>query len=231
VTDTIVATIYLAAAEDSTDPWHVLGHTYDARLAIAALADLALARRLVAAPGAADDSPAARVLEVVPGPAPAGALAAALAGLASTSKRRDIDRVVGLLRDLSPAIEADLLASSGFVAAGEKGRFRKRTALAVDGDARAAAQARIRDAAESAAAGAGGAAERALALVAMTGLSARRLSRLCGGARPARLDPFEPFDPASRGPDGRLLGDKPADLLTALVTVLAATHDTTNDYE
>jgi len=226
----ICTTLYLAAAEGPVDPWHVLGNSYADRLAIAALADLTLARRLAAAPAADDESPAARVLEVQPGPAPTGVLDAALRGLASTSKRRDIDRVVGLLRDLSPAIERDLLASGGLVARGQKGLLRKRPVLAADPAARAAAQSRIRTAA-AAASGPAGAADRALALMAIIGMPRRRQARLCGEPLAADLDPFDAFDPSSSGLDGRRLGDKAADLLTALTTVLAATHDTTNDFE
>jgi hypothetical protein len=67
--------------------------------------------------------------------------------------------------------------------------------------------------------------------MATIGMPGRRLARLCGEPMTAHLDPFDPFDPSSPGPDGRPLGDKPAELLTILTTVLAATNDTTNDYD
>ena len=222
----ISTTLYLAAAEESADPWHVLGNPYAPRLAIAALADLGLTRRLSVAPGAMAQSPATRLLEVLPGPPPPGVLRAALAAMVSTGERRDVDRVVHLLGDLSPAIAADLVASGELVVRGQTGRWRKRPVLAAVPEARVQAQSRIRSAAGSPAP-----ADRALALVASAGMPAQRLARLCGGLLPAHHDPFERFDPASPAADGRPLGDKAADLLTTLITVLAATQDTTNDFE
>jgi hypothetical protein len=225
----ISTTLYLAAADGSTDPWHVLGNSYAERLAIAALADLTLARRLAVGAARPDESPAARVLEARPGPEVTGVLAAALTAWSGTGKRRTIDRSVHQLRNLSTDIAAALVASGDLVAAERPRRWRRATVLTAAPGAPEAAQASIR-----AAAGSPAAADRALTLAASIGLPARRRARLWGGAtavQPEPFEPFEPFDPAVPAPDGRPLGEPFAETLTALMTVLAATQDTTNDFE
>lgn len=223
----ITSTVVLAAAGDgSTDPWHVLGNSYADRLALAALADLTLLRRLRVAPEVADESPAARRLELLPGPQLGGALGVACDLLAASTKQLDVDRAVRLLRDLAPAVEAELVASGAFVEAGQKGLLKKRTVLAARPEAVAAAQTQIRGPADPRLAE-----PRALVLVATTGLPAKRMTKLCGGALAMRPDPFDAFPSGSIALDGQPLGDNAADLLTALVTVLAATSDTTNDFD
>jgi hypothetical protein len=222
----ILSTIVLAAAGgESTDPWHVLGSSYSERLAIAALADLTLARRLTIAPAADDESPAARRLGLGGGPPLPGPSGVAFETLASVTRSLDVDRAVHALRDIAPAAEGELVATGAFVAAGEKGVFKKRTRLAARPEAVAWAQTAITRAATATAGG------RALVLIATVGLPARRLARLCGGEAPPRLDPFEPFHPALPSSDGLALGHDAADLLTTLVVVLAATSDTTNDFD
>jgi hypothetical protein len=223
----ILRTITLAAAGgSSTDPWHVLGNSYADRLAIAALADLTLLRRLRIAPAADDESPAARRLEVLAGGRPDGALGDACDALMSSTKQLDIDRAVRLLRDIAPEVEAELRAAGDLVPAGQKGVLKKRTVLVPRQESIAVARARIREPADPRLAE-----PRALVLIATTGMPTKRLTQLCGGAVAMRPDPFDAFPAASIAPDGQPLGDNAADLMTALVTVLAATSDTTNDFD
>ncbi|MGD9997968.1 MAG: hypothetical protein AB7L17_15180 [Ilumatobacteraceae bacterium] len=223
----IATTVYLAAAGDgSTDPWHVLGNSYAERLALAALADLALLRGLDVAPADPSESPAARRLALVGGPGLPGALGVAASALAASTKQLDVDRAVRLLRDLSPAIEAELVQTGALVAGGQKGLLKKRAVLVARPEAVADAQARLRaGASDDTAAG------LTLAVFATTGMPARRLVKLCGGAPPAAPDPFDAFRRDMVAPDGQPIGDRVADLLTTLATVLAATSDTTNDFD
>jgi Golgi phosphoprotein 3 (GPP34) len=216
----IASTVYLAAAEESADPWHVLGSTYAERLAIAALADLALARLVTALPEGRDESPAARRVQTVPGPIPAGALGVAVAALTASTKQLDVDRAVRLLDDLAPAIEADLVATGALVEGATKGLFKKRAVLSASPAHRDAARGRIRAAASSTAA-----ADRALVLIATMGLSGKEMAQMCGGTISSMHDPFEPFSESAVAPDGHPLGTGPAELLTALVYVLAGTGD------
>lgn len=223
----ILHTLVLAAAVDSsTDPWHVLGNSYAERLALAALADLTLGRQLQIGPPDDDASPAARRLAVVSDQRPGGALGDAFDLLLSAGTKLDVDRAVRLLRDLAPAVEADLVVGGHLVETGQKGLLRKRAVLAVRPESGAEAQAQIRAGAGSAAAG-----PRALFLLAITGLPSKRATRLCGATPSLSFDPFEPFDPNSVAPDGHTLGPNAADLLVTLTTVLAATTDTTNDFD
>ena len=222
----ILTTIVLAAAGgDSTDPWHVLGNSYDDRLAIAALADLALARRLAIGPAAEDESPAARRLALGQGPTLAGSAGVAFDALTRATRALDVDRAIRALRDITPAAEADLVASRAFVAADAKGVFKKRSTFVARADAVAWAQSAIARADVRTAEG------RSLVAIATVGLPDRRLARLCGGQPVPRLDAFEPFHPALPAPDGTPIGENTADLLTTLVVVLAATNDTTNDFD
>ncbi|MBI5089851.1 MAG: hypothetical protein HZB15_13595 [Actinobacteria bacterium] len=195
-------------------------------MAIAALADLTLVRRLQIAPALESESPAARRLVLLPGPAASGATGAASDALTASTKPLDVDRAVRLLRDLAPAIEAELVASGALVEGGQKGLLKKRTVLTARPEAVSWAQAQIRGAALER-----GAASRALVVVATTGMPTKRLHQLCGGALTAGLDPFDAFRVDSPAPDGQPLGHNGADLLTTLATVLAATSDTTNDFD
>ena len=95
----ILPTIHLAAwADPSGDPWRVLGNSGFARLAIAGLADLALARRLAVAPAADDEGPGGRRLSLVPGPPVGGLTAFVEQTLAGVTKQLDVDRAVRSLR-------------------------------------------------------------------------------------------------------------------------------------
>jgi len=221
----IVTTVYLAAGGAAADPWPVLGNSGTERLALAALADLALARRLQVAPAADDESPAARRLAIVPGPPLPPVLAAAVDALSSVTKQLDIGRAVRALRDLAPAVEAALVASGDVVEQGTRGVLRKRAALRARPESVAAARQWI-----------GwfpwppNAEVHALALLATIGLRRQRMAELLGGAAGPQLlalDPFGPYDPNALAPDGAPIGPNGADLLGALTLELAATSDTT----
>lgn len=223
----ITTTLYLAAAaETSCDPWRVLGTSYADRVAIAALADLTLARRLQVAPAADDESAAARRLHPVPGPPLGEPLDTAAALLGAADRNLDVDRAVRLLRDLAPVIEQHLLATGALAEAGQKGLLRKRTVVAPRPEAVAAARSAVAAAAQRP-----DAPSRTLALLATVGLPDRRAAILHGGARPTRPDPFDDLAPSAPNSDGAPLGDNAADLLTALVTVLAGTTDHTGAFE
>lgn len=218
----IVTTVYLAASGgDGADPWRVLGNSGHVRLAVAALADLAVARALEVEPAADDESPAARRLAVVD-PVPAhNLLRAAVGELSNVSRTLDIDRAVRALRNLSQAVEAELVAAGELVEQGQRGLLKKRSVLAARSEGVDAAQQRIRGADTRTAEA------RALVLIATAGLAGKRLQQMTGGATPAGLDPFDAFSPAAPAPDGAPIGPNGADLLTALITVLMATTDTT----
>lgn len=223
----ILPTIHLAAwADPSGDPWRVLGNSGFARLAIAGLADLALARRLAVAPAADDEGPGGRRLSLVPGPPVGGLTAFVEQTLAGVTKQLDVDRAVRSLRDLGPQVDAALVASGDLVEQGRRGMFGKRTAYAPVVERAAAAQSWIRmPGLPLSAAG------RALVLIATTGLSAKRMARLTGGPLApelSTLSPWQDFDPGLLAPDGAPIGPMVADLLDALVLELAGTSDTTD---
>ncbi len=221
----IVTTIYLAAGGASADPWPVLGNSGTERLAIAALADLTLARRLQVAPAADDESPAARRLAIVPGPPLPHVLSAAIDALTSVTKQLDVDRAVRSLRNLAPAVEAALVSTGELVEHGTKGLLKKRPAVVAHPQWLAAARQRIGSFAWPPSAEA-----HALALIATTGLPDQRRWEMLGGtAGPelGALDPFGTFDPNAPAPDGAPIGPNGADLLSALTLELAATSDTT----
>ena len=221
----IVTTIHLAAGGERADPWPVLGNSGRDRLAIAALADLALARRLQIAAAAGDESPAGRGLVVVDGAPVPPVLAWALDALAGVSKHRDVDRAVRALRDIGPVVQAALLAAGDVAQQGSTGLLRKRPALVARPESVAAARQWIGmfpwpPTAEV----------HALALIATTGLPDQRRYELVGGMvgpQLLALDPFGPFDPNAPAPDGLPIGANGAELLGVLTTVLAATSDTT----
>lgn len=221
----IVTTIYLAAGGESADPWPVLGNSGRERLALAALADLTVQRRLQVAPEAEDESPAGRRLAIVPGAAVAPVLASALDALAGVSKQLDVDRAVRALRDLAPAVEAALRASGDIVEVGTSGLLRKRAALAARPESVAAARQWI-----GAFPWPPSAEVHALALLATIGLPDQRRYEMVGGMvgqQLLALDPFGPFDPNAPAPDGAPIGPNGADLLGALTMVMAGTSDTT----
>jgi len=221
----IVTTIYLAAGGTAADPWPVLGNSGPERLALAALADLTLARRLQAAPEAENESAAARRLALVPGPPLPPVLSTAMASLASVTKQLDVDRAVRALRDLAPAVEAALVASGDLVEQGTKGLLRKRPALVGRPESVTAARQWI-----GAFPWPPTAEVHALALLATIGLPDQRRFEMVGGMvgqQLLALDPFGPFDPNAPAPDGAPLGPNGADLLGALTVVLLGTPDTT----
>ncbi|MFN8021698.1 MAG: hypothetical protein U0Q03_09255 [Acidimicrobiales bacterium] len=222
----ILSTIHLAAwAGGEGDPWKVLGNSGFERLAIAGLADLALARRLAVAPAADDESPGARRLSLVPGPPVGGITAVVEQTLAGVTKQLDVDRAVRALRDLGPQVDAALVASGDLVPQGQHGMFKKREAYAAQPERGAAAQSWIRmPGLPLTAAG------RAMVLIAVLGLPNDRMIRLTGGPLAPELAPVSPwveFDPGLQAPDGAPIGPMTARLLDALVEVLAGTSDTT----